>query len=390
MLIGIPIFMDKLYEYENLLVIEVSLAGLKPLLEPARFGAESGDSIYESLVEQKSGHHFLFSEGAADVMRGMHLHKWDRTGPVLKEVSNHHDRRLMGLLVPFEEFGWGLLIAEDYDEVFAGAIESRNRNILIVCSLGLVMGLAAYLLTRQIMVPLTALIKGTRKVAGGDLDVQLPVQRNDEIGFATKVFNEMVEKLKESQTKLEQLATTDALTGLDNRKQIMQILHDHYEYFQRYKTGFSVLMLDVDHFKSINDTYGHQAGDAVLKQIALIFRENLRNVDTAGRYGGEEFLVVLPESAEDESLQAAERIRKAVANHIFSYEDQVIRLHVSIGVSRILEPDEDEQAVVKRSDRALYRAKKGWRNQVVYLASDDDADSVLPENVVAFQASVKK
>ncbi|WP_240910174.1 diguanylate cyclase [Desulfopila sp. IMCC35008] len=395
LLIGIPLFMDQLYEYESLLAIEVSLAGLKPLLEPERLGAKSGDRLYESLVELEGGRQFLFSNDGADILGGIQLLLGDLNmdegdRPVLQELSNGQNMRLMGLLVPFQELEWGLLIAEDYEEVFASAIESRNRNIIIVCSLGLVMGLAAYLLTRQIMVPLTALIQGSRKVAGGDLDVQLSVRRNDEIGFATRVFNEMVEKLKESQTALEQLATTDALTGLDNRKQIMQKLQDHFDYYQRYKTGFSVLMLDVDHFKSVNDTCGHQAGDEVLRQIALIFQDNLRNVDAAGRYGGEEFLVILAESAEEESLHAAERIRKAVANHIFCHEDTVIRLHVSIGVSRIMEQDEDENAVVKRSDRALYRAKKGGRNQVVYLVAEEDAPVGRSENVVALQTSVKK
>lgn len=394
-LIGIPLFMDQLYEFESLLAIEVSLSGLKPLLEPARLGAESAGTIYESLVELDGGRHFLFSNDGADIIGSIQLtpveiDKGENARPVLQELSHRQEKRLMGLLVPFHELEWGLLIAEDYERVFASAIKSRNRNILIVCLLGLVMGLAAFLLTRQIMVPLTALIEGARKVAAGDLDVQLPVRRNDEIGFATKVFNEMVEKLKKSQTKLEQLATTDALTGLDNRKQIMQDLQDYFEYYQRYKTGFSVLMLDVDHFKSVNDTYGHQAGDEILKQIALIFRENLRNVDAAGRYGGEEFLVILAESAEEESLHAAERIRKAVANHFFCHEDDVIRLHVSIGVSRIMEQDEDEQAVVKRADRALYRAKKNGRNQVVYLVTDDDVPAGRSENIVEFQKSIKK
>lgn len=369
LLIGIPLFLDQIYEYEALLVVEVRLTGLLPLLDPAKLGA-SGNWSYESLVELKTKQQFLYGRNARKVLKGLHL------APALevqelREFTSPSNGRLLGLVVPFRKLGWGLFIAEDYNKAFAGMIHSRHRNIIIVCSFGVLMGILAYLLTRQIMVPLSDLTKGAKRVAGGDLDVHLTVHRNDEIGFATAVFNEMVIELKQNQTKLEQLATTDPLTGLNNRKQVMTTLRGHYEYFRRYKTEFSVLMLDVDHFKNINDTYGHQAGDTVLKQVALIFQKNLRNVDSAGRYGGEEFLVILAESTEDEAIQTAERIRKAVENHIFTHEGQEIRLCISIGIGRIREQDGDEQKVVKRADMSLYRAKEEGRNRVVYLASDD-------------------
>lgn len=387
-LIGVPLFLDQLYEYESLLVIEVQLTGLMPLLEPSRLGEVGKSGMYESLVEMKSGEQFLFSSGARLVLNGVDL-SFARGELALKEFRNQNEERLMGLLIPFRDLGWGLFIAEDYEKTYAGVIHSRYRNILIVCSFGVLMGIAAYLLTRQIMIPLSDLTKGASKVAEGDLDVHLKVHRNDEIGFATAVFNEMVAELKRNQTKLEQLATTDPLTGLSNRKRIMTILNEHYEYYKRYKAEFSVLMLDVDHFKSINDTYGHQVGDMVLKQVAMIFRENLRNVDAAGRYGGEEFFVILAESAEDEAVQAAERIRKAVAEHLFTCEDQVIRLKISIGIGRINERDEDDQAVIKRADMALYRAKREGRNRVVYQTLDDEGQKGS-DKVVNFQPSVKK
>ncbi|WP_022666095.1 sensor domain-containing diguanylate cyclase [Desulfospira joergensenii] len=368
-LIGVPLSLDPLYEYGALLVMETRVTGLRPLLDPAELGA-SGDSTYGSLVDMKTEQAFLYGRKARKGLKGINL---ALAGELqnLREFTGPMDERLMGMVVPFHELGWGLFIAEDYKTAFSRVIRSRHRNILIVCFFGVLMGIAAYLLTRQIMVPLSDLTRGAKRVAGGDLDVQLMVHRNDEIGFATSVFNEMVAELKQNQTKLEQLATTDPLTGLNNRKQVMTLLRNQYEYYRRYKTGFSVLMLDVDHFKAINDTHGHQAGDTVLKQVALIFQENLRNVDSAGRYGGEEFLVILAESAKDEAIQAAERIRESVENHIFVHEEQKIRLNISIGIARIHEQDGDEQRVVKRADMALYRAKGEGRNRVVYLASED-------------------
>ncbi|WP_020587131.1 diguanylate cyclase [Desulfobacter curvatus] len=368
-LIGVPLFLDQLYEYETLLAIEVRLTGLLSLLDPAKFG-DSGDWTYQSLVDIKTGRQFLYGRGAKKVLSKINLSPFGDRQP-LREYANGMGERLMGLVVPFRELGWGLFIAENYEKAFSGMIHARHRNIIIVCCFSVLMGIVAYLLTRQIMVPLSALTRGAERVAEGDLDVRLPVRRNDEIGFATTVFNEMVANLKLSKTKLEQLATTDPLTGLNNRKQVMGILRDHYAYYRRYKTAFSVLMLDVDHFKVVNDTYGHQAGDTVLKQVAEIFNENLRNVDSAGRYGGEEFLVILAESGVDESIQAAERIRKAVASHTFIHEEQEIQVYISVGISRIQNQDRDEQEVVGRADMALYRAKDEGRNRVVYQAADD-------------------
>lgn len=368
-LIGLPLFLDQLYEYETLLAIEVRLTGLLPLLDPMKFG-DAGDWTYESLVDIKTGRQFLYSRGAKKVLHEIYPALSD-DNQTLREYTNAMGERLLGLVVPFREFEWGLFIAENYEKAFSGLIHARRRNIIIICCFGVLMGIVAYLLTREIMVPLSALTRGAERVADGDLDVQLPVRRNDEIGFATTVFNDMVAKLKLSQTKLEQLATTDTLTGLNNRKRVMSILRDHYEYYRRYETAFSVLMLDVDHFKLVNDTYGHQAGDTILKQVAELFNENLRNVDSAGRYGGEEFLVILAESGVDESIQAAERIRKAVASHLFIHADQEIQVHISVGIGRIHKQDGDEHQVVRRADMALYRAKNEGRNRVVYQADDD-------------------
>ncbi len=369
-LIGVPLFLDQLYEYETLLAIEVRLTGLLPLLDPAKFG-DSGGWTYESLVDIKTGQQFLYGRGAKKILNAIHLApSGDRQK--LHEYTNGMGERLTGLVVPFRELGWGLFIAENYEKAFSGLIHARHRNIIIISCFSVLMGIVAYLLTRQIMVPLSALTRGAERVAEGDLDVRLPVGRNDELGFATTVFNEMVAKLKLSQTELEQLATTDPLTGLNNRKQVMTILQDHYEYYRRYKRVFSVLMLDVDHFKVVNDTYGHQAGDTVLKQVAELFNKNLRIVDSAGRYGGEEFIVILAESGMDESIQVAERIRKAVASHIFIHEDQEIQVHISVGIGRVQEQDGHEQKVVTRADLALYRAKNEGRNRVFYQAADDD------------------
>ncbi|MDP3479481.1 MAG: GGDEF domain-containing protein, partial [Desulfoprunum sp.] len=183
-------------------------------------------------------------------------------------------------------------------------------------------------------------------------------------GIVGGMFNEMVRRLKEAQAKLELLATTDSLTGLANRKQIMADLTIHLEHYRRYGTDFSVLMIDIDYFKRINDSHGHLSGDAVLVQLAQIFRETLRSLDSAGRYGGEEFLVILGKTDVHQAVQTAERIRQATDQHVFVCGDVSLRATISIGVAGIQLEDNSSTELIGRADKALYEAKAGGRNRV--------------------------
>jgi len=374
MLIGIPLFSEQ-YDYQvGILAIEVRLDGILSLLHAALSSTKKDSRVQGSLLRLKDGRYFLSTDNSSDhaapaTISDDVLPLFDNL-PSLQYFSNPQGIRVAGILTPIRQIHWGLVVTENYNDVYARAIRSRNRNILITCCLGLLIGLIAYLFARQIILPLTTLTRGAQRVSDGDLDVRLTVLKNDELGFATRIFNEMVAELQQTQTKLEELATTDALTSLANRKQIMKKLFNQFEYYQRYRTEFSVLMIDVDHFKKVNDVHGHLAGDAVLKQMAAIFLNSLRNVDSAGRYGGEEFLVIMAEPAGDKAQQAAERIRRAVNNHTFTYENSSLKVNISIGITKISNRDENEHSLISRADRALYQAKRNGRNQVVYLSDN--------------------
>src|SRR5262249_8812708 len=155
----------------------------------------------------------------------------------------------------------------------------------------------AYILSLVIIRPLERLRQGAEKVAAGDLDVKLPVTSSDEVSFLTENFNDMVRKLRESRAELERLSFTDGLTGLVNPRRLMESLSTEVERATPKQPACTVLMVDVDHFKQFNDTYGHPAGDAVLARVAGILKESIRSIDVAGRYGGEEFLLVLTETS---------------------------------------------------------------------------------------------
>ena len=172
-------------------------------------------------------------------------------------------------------------------------------------------------------------------------------------------------KLVDSEKKLQVLATTDFLTGLPNRREFTDRLADEFHRVQRFgDQRSSVLMLDLDLFKRINDTHGHATGDAVLKHFAQLVRNTLRKIDMVGRMGGEEFAIILPGTDSAGARIFAERLREAVANNPLVQDGEPILLTVSIGIATMDRPDENAEETLLRSDAALYRAKRNGRNRV--------------------------
>ena len=171
-------------------------------------------------------------------------------------------------------------------------------------------------------------------------------------------------QLEELLHKVNYMAITDALTGLYNRRRFHDVLTSEFERARRYTTSFSLVMLDIDHFKRVNDVFGHSAGDNVLQEVASILKNSIREIDTASRYGGEEFMVILPNTARENALVVAERIRLMIGQHAFGGIDRNIT--VSIGISGM--PDakvESEEKLIRCADFALYRAKQLGRNRTV-------------------------
>jgi two-component system cell cycle response regulator len=167
--------------------------------------------------------------------------------------------------------------------------------------------------------------------------------------------------------RLKHMAVHDGLTELFNHRHVHDLLVKECERFGRYAAGHvSVLMIDIDHFKQVNDRYGHPAGDAVLREVARLLREGVRNVDTIGRYGGEEFLAILPHTEIRDAKLLADRLRRAVEDHVFKVPGAELRVTVSIGVSTY--PSTTATApedMIREADKALYEAKEAGRNRVV-------------------------
>jgi diguanylate cyclase (GGDEF)-like protein len=165
--------------------------------------------------------------------------------------------------------------------------------------------------------------------------------------------------------RLRNLAIRDSLTDLYNHRHAMDLLTNEFERVGRYAAGVSLLMLDLDEFKRVNDEHGHPAGDAVLREMARVLKETLRTVDSVGRYGGEAFVIVLPHTSPEEAHATAERIRRKVQGHVFWVGAKPLNVTVSVGVASYPSPTVDSPAsLVREADRALYRAKEAGRNRV--------------------------
>jgi len=280
---------------------------------------------------------------------------------VTREYRGLGGQEVVGTIKGVPRLEWAVLAEVPAAEAYRQVTRLRNVTALIVAALLVAVGLFAYFLGLLITRPLDRLTGAAGKVARGDLDVHLPVVGGGELRYVTEVFNDMVARLRESRRELERLSITDDLTGLYNRRYLMETLANEVRRSRRLDHPCALLIADVDHFKEYNDAYGHLAGDEALARIAAVLRETTRDVDCAARYGGEEFVVLMPETKAVGAMETAQRIRTLLAG------DELVggKLSVSIGVAQFPEDGDGPEALLARADGALYRAKREGRDRVL-------------------------
>ncbi len=210
----------------------------------------------------------------------------------------------------------------------------------------------------------------------GEAVVQTTLKAGDKIQAGSTIlqlsYSDEIER--EYHAKLFDFAARDALTGMYNKRFIVNELENYCRIARRSNRVFSIIMLDIDDFKQINDRYGHLAGDEYLKRIAGLFQRTLREQDIAGRIGGEEFLVILPETAIEGAFQLAVRIRKGVEDFVLSLQSQEIRTTLSAGVCQYERGLKEVKDLLDLADQAMYEAKKSEKNKVMRASFSD-----LPE-----------
>lgn len=279
------------------------------------------------------------------------------------EYTDPQGRDVLGALAPIRRLDWAIIADIPADEAYAQVARLRTLALVTVSALLVVIGGLAYLMGLTIVLPLDRMARGAGEVAGGDLAVTLPVVGGGEVAYVTEVFNDMVTRLRQGREELERLSRTDGLTGLPNRRHLMETLEKEVRRAKRNDRPFSVLMIDVDHFKRYNDAFGHLAGDDVLKGLGEVLAAAIRTADYAARYGGEEFTVLLPETPLDGASEVAERIRERMQQRPFGTNGTNVTL--SIGIAEFPSDGETLESVIAGADTALYAAKEYGRNRVV-------------------------
>lgn len=244
-----------------------------------------------------------------------------------------------------------------------------NGNFIFIAWLILSI-LIVFIVYRDIRYKINTIVENSREIAMGDVDFEkrLCIVSYDELGQIIKSINIFINKLHKSheelsaaKKELEGLYVTDRLTNVYNRVKIDEIIEIELKKKKRYVHTFSIILIDIDYFKLVNDTYGHLIGDAILKEFAAILKENVRNTDYVGRWGGEEFMIISPQTDQSGALSLAEHLKSKIAEFHFT---TIGKKTASFGIATCTEED-DIQSLIDNADKALYRAKENGRNQVV-------------------------
>ena len=204
-----------------------------------------------------------------------------------------------------------------------------------------------------------------REVEVGQATYELHISYIQEVGLI-RIYVLDITQRKCAEKEIHLLATTDSLTGIANRREFSAILASEVDRAKRYGTPLSLAMYDIDYFKRVNDAFGHDVGDCVLQALTGLVKQNIRTNDVLARWGGEEFMVLMPQSDLEAARDASEKLRLAIAGHHF---DKLDKLTVSFGVAAF-EPQDDLNSLLKRVDDALYRAKERGRNRVEILTGE--------------------
>lgn len=294
------------------------------------------------------------------------------------EYTDAQGNEVVGTLDHVPQLDWAVVADIAREEAFVQILELRNQTILMVSVLLLSIGLIAYVLGIAIVRPLDRLTIGAAQVAGGDLEVDLPVVTRGELGSLTRVFNDMVARLRHGREELERLSVTDGLTGLYNRNHLMETITKEVARSDRQEEPFAAMMIDLDHFKKYNDTHGHLGGDKILVKMSAIFSDCIREVDYAARYGGEEFLILLPGTDLEGGVEVAERIRNRLADTKLDDEKKKVGITLSIGVAEFPRHGDTAQTIIAAADAALYQAKRRGRNRVARATATKRGPATRP------------
>lgn len=301
---------------------------------------------------------------------------------VMSFAPDYLERPVLASTRYLSELDWGLVAKINEDEV--ASLVNRNQKLIYIAELSIIV-LAIFAgvgLSFFIAKPIEKLRAHTAKVAKGQLanppegggwrEVKELTEHFSVMIAALKEFNETLQSridertrdLGEANRKLTELATRDPLTGLYNRRHLEVCLGREIERARRYGGALAIVIMDIDHFKAVNDAHGHGVGDLVLQRLAGFLKDTLRSSDIVARIGGEEFCFILPESPEDAALAFLDRVRIGISEIAFEANATVFNVTCSFGLAELNDASPDPDHLMKNADFALYEAKRAGRNRI--------------------------
>lgn len=279
---------------------------------------------------------------------------------------NSQGREVLSSARQIGKTGWFVQAVLPLAEAFEPLADMKTRAYGLATLLSVVVTIVVWFAIRRLLRPLARATADIRSMVAGEQEPrELPISERDEVGELLASFNILFRQRQTLLEKLEEQAHTDSLTDLPNRRHFMETATQELARAVRFGSPLSVLMLDVDHFKKVNDTYGHKVGDIVLQKLAETCRATLREIDFTARLGGEEFAVLLPGTGHPAAMEAAERLRRALAETAVPLEQGLpLRFTVSLGVATLKDPATNLDTLLNAADHALYEAKHQGRNRV--------------------------
>lgn len=287
------------------------------------------------------------------------------------------------------DLGWSIVVRQPVDKALE-SVNALHRNLILIgIALSLLHVWLAYYFATQLSQPIETLAKASQEMSDGNKNADFTTTSSlNEVRTLSFSIKTMIAKLLQHENELEVLNATlehkvkertlelenanekltylsrhDALTQLHNRLATNEYLYQEFARMKRTQQLFSVALMDIDYFKKVNDTYGHDVGDSVLKYVAKVLKKSARETDFVARFGGEEFLIVFPDTLKEGAIVISEKIRQAIEN---STPPEVNKITLSIGVATASLDEENDDCVIKKADNALYQAKNAGRNKVVF------------------------
>lgn len=288
--------------------------------------------------------------------------------------KNHLGISVLGvsILVKIDDLAFILVAEQEVEQAFLSVNTLKNQFYLLLIFTVIIIIALSLVLAFFIIQPLNKVINSLDIIASGEFDIDIKqVNQYDELGNLVGKFNNMAKKLKKMKSdsdsknqQLLELSIRDHLTGLFNHRYLIEYGEIRVLEANRNNMTLGLLMIDIDHFKLVNDRYGHPCGDYVITEIALLLKDSLRKIDILARYGGEEFAVIMPNTTAKKAGIVAEKLCKSIAAHNFIFENKHFDITVSIGVAIKQESENRIMEIISRADQALYQSKHNGRNQV--------------------------